>query len=305
MLKRRILKYILAILIILQPAKVLSQVQVSLPDTSAMNDTFIFIPVIVSDLTNQGIRSFEFTVSFNKKILKCEGIETEESISNAFTWSTDESIGKSQVSVKGSGLFALRGSGTLIYLKFKVVGRSGSTKLNWDSFKFNDGTTSVIESNGEFAVYGEKQLQIANFDNGSGYITVNDIKYELPYDQLLEQGKDYKLQAFADSSSTFSSWSGDVSTTQNPFLITLENDTDIEVSFILKQFKITTEISHENSGSVEGSGNYNYGETATLSASPNSDWNFINWTEDSEEISKENTYSFEVTTNRTLTANFS
>ena len=305
MIKRRILKYILVILIVLQPVKLLSQVNVSLPDTSAVGNTFLFIPVIVSDLANQRIRSFEFTVSFDKNILKCEGIETEGSISNAFSWSTDESIKKSKVSVKASGLFSLRGSGNLIYLKFKVVGRSGSTELSWDSFRFNDGTPSAIESNGQFTVYGERQLQIANNDNGLGFIKVNDIGFELPYDQLLEQGKDYKIEAYPDTSSTFSEWSGDISTTQNPFIITLENDTDLEVSFVLRQVEITTEISHENSGSVEGSGIYNYGETATISAFPNSDWNFVNWMEDSEEVSKENIYSFKVTKQRTLTANFS
>jgi hypothetical protein len=54
-----------------------------------------------------------------------------------------------------------------------------------------------------------------------------------------------------------------------------------------------------------GSGNFNYGETCVVTATPNTDYNFVNWTENGTAVSSDATYSFTVTGNRDLVANFS
>ena len=54
-----------------------------------------------------------------------------------------------------------------------------------------------------------------------------------------------------------------------------------------------------------GSGNFNYGETCVVTATPNADYNFVNWTENGTQVSAEATYSFTVTGDRDLVANFS
>ncbi len=57
-------------------------------------------------------------------------------------------------------------------------------------------------------------------------------------------------------------------------------------------------------GSVSGSGAYAQGATCTLTATPNSGYFFLNWTEDGSVVSYDATYSFTVNGDRNLVANF-
>ena len=57
-------------------------------------------------------------------------------------------------------------------------------------------------------------------------------------------------------------------------------------------------------GTVTGGGDYQPNTTCTLTATPNEGYIFTNWTENGEVVSTEATYSFTVTSDRTLVANF-
>ena len=57
-------------------------------------------------------------------------------------------------------------------------------------------------------------------------------------------------------------------------------------------------------GTVTGTGTYQEGATATLTATPNTGYKFVNWTKDGVEVSTEATYSLLVTENVALVANF-
>lgn len=52
-------------------------------------------------------------------------------------------------------------------------------------------------------------------------------------------------------------------------------------------------------------GNFNHGETCVVTATPNTDYHFVNWTENGSVVSSDATYSFTVTGDRDLVANFS
>ena len=54
-----------------------------------------------------------------------------------------------------------------------------------------------------------------------------------------------------------------------------------------------------------GNGNFNYGETCVVTATPNTDYHFVNWTENGTAVSSDATYTFTVTADRDLVANFS
>ena len=62
--------------------------------------------------------------------------------------------------------------------------------------------------------------------------------------------------------------------------------------------------SPEEGGIVNGGGGYGYSQTCTLTASANEDYSFVNWTKEGEVISCYETYSFVVTENVSLVANF-
>ena len=79
---------------------------------------------------------------------------------------------------------------------------------------------------------------------------------------------------------------------------------DISISRTAIAFNISASVNPSNSGTISGAGNYNYGATAELIATPETGYDFVNWTEGESEVSTEATYSFTVDSNRTLVANF-
>ena len=70
-------------------------------------------------------------------------------------------------------------------------------------------------------------------------------------------------------------------------------------------FSIAASVSPANSGTISGAGSYGSGETATLTATANTGYAFVNWTEDGTEVSTQATYTFTAESDRTLVANFS
>jgi hypothetical protein len=57
-------------------------------------------------------------------------------------------------------------------------------------------------------------------------------------------------------------------------------------------------------GTIAGTGAYPAGSAASLSATANAGFGFVNWTENGTQVSASNPYNFTVTANRTLVANF-
>ena len=70
------------------------------------------------------------------------------------------------------------------------------------------------------------------------------------------------------------------------------------------QYTINVSANPNNAGTVTGGGIYNQGQSCTVTATPNSDYTFTNWTENGNVISTNANYTFTVTGNRTLVANF-
>lgn len=68
--------------------------------------------------------------------------------------------------------------------------------------------------------------------------------------------------------------------------------------------QVTLEKSPAEGGIVSGAGTYYETETATVTAAANNGYIFVNWTENGAVVSTDAAYSFTVTSDRTLTANF-
>ena len=66
----------------------------------------------------------------------------------------------------------------------------------------------------------------------------------------------------------------------------------------------TIVVSAGQGGTVTGGGTYLAGDTCTVVATANVGYNFVNWTENGNQVSAEAEYSFAVTGNRSLVANF-
>ena len=69
-------------------------------------------------------------------------------------------------------------------------------------------------------------------------------------------------------------------------------------------YSISVSSNPVEGGVVNGGGNFLEGETCTVSAIPNTNYTFVNWTENGSIVSSSINYTFIVTNNRTLVANF-
>ncbi len=78
----------------------------------------------------------------------------------------------------------------------------------------------------------------------------------------------------------------------------------LEISFSNTGYDILARVNPVNGGTINGTGSYNYGETANLTAVPNDNFVFIDWTENDLQVSTDPNYSFAVTSDRKLCANF-
>jgi hypothetical protein len=76
------------------------------------------------------------------------------------------------------------------------------------------------------------------------------------------------------------------------------------INIIVKTAEITASILPANSGIVDGAGVYKSGQTVELTATANPDYEFSNWTINGSVVSNNRVYSFEVTQDTTLVANF-
>lgn len=111
--------------------------------------------------------------------------------------------------------------------------------------------------------------------------------------------------ATADTGYTFVNWvqDGQVVSSDPTYTFTVTADSTVKPVFSINSYTIS--LSSDGNGSVEGAGDYNFSSTATVTASPNTGYYFVNWTdEDGDEVSTSATYSFTVSGASSLKANF-
>jgi len=76
------------------------------------------------------------------------------------------------------------------------------------------------------------------------------------------------------------------------------------VGFMIDPHLVDVSVNNEEYGSATGGGMYEKNEIATVTAVANSGYKFVNWTIDGAEVSKNNPYSFTVTEDVEVVANF-
>jgi hypothetical protein len=113
-------------------------------DVAGKVGSTIAVPVIVGDTTGKGIGSYDFRVSFDPAVLRVASVEKADTLSERFTVTSNVNI-PGQVIVSGFGAEDLIGTGTLIWLRFDIVGEAGmSANLKWESFIFNETVPVLI-----------------------------------------------------------------------------------------------------------------------------------------------------------------
>ena len=138
-----------------------------------------------------------------------------------------------------------------------------------------------------------------NATNGS--VTTNPN----PTNGTYNDGAVVALTATPDAGYQFDGWSGDASGTTNPLNITMDADKTITANFSKIQHTLTINATN---GSVTASpaptnGTYDNGTVVTLTATPNANFGFVNWTGDLSGTT--NPITIIMSDDKNVTANFS
>ncbi|MBQ5548046.1 MAG: hypothetical protein IIT33_04310, partial [Prevotella sp.] len=121
-----------------------------------------------------------------------------------------------------------------------------------------------------------------------------------------DEGSTVTLTATANTGYTFSKWTknGTQVSTNATYSFTATANAAYVAVFTQNSYAITATANPTAGGTVTGSGTYNYGSTATLTATANSGYTFSNWTKNGTQVSTNATYSFTVTGAASYVANF-
>ncbi|MDD3742066.1 MAG: T9SS type A sorting domain-containing protein, partial [Lentimicrobiaceae bacterium] len=104
----------------------------------------------------------------------------------------------------------------------------------------------------------------------------------------------------------FVNWTenGVVVSTDSEYTFTVTSDRTLVANFETQTFTIIATASPVEGGTVTGAGNYAYNQTATLIATPAENFDFLTWSENGDVVSTNAEYTFIVTSDRSLVANF-
>jgi hypothetical protein len=72
----------------------------------------------------------------------------------------------------------------------------------------------------------------------------------------------------------------------------------------ITSYTVMTSISPPNGGTTSGAGTFTSGSTVTVNATPNAGYGFVSWTENGVVVSTAASYTFTVSSDRALVANF-
>ncbi|MFO8145750.1 MAG: ice-binding family protein [Gillisia sp.] len=176
----------------------------------------------------------------------------------------------------------------------------GTVVSNSSSYQFEmDGNIALV-ANFEEVVLGNFRINLSSSPiaggttNGSGQFTENST---------------VTVSALPNAGYVFVNWTEGatvVSTSSSYQFVLTENRTLVaNYSKIPEdQFAVVLSASPSVGGSVNGSGSYNAETNVTVTATPNTGYAFVNWTENGEEVSTNSSYTFELSANTTLVANF-
>ena len=148
--------------------------------------------------------------------------------------------------------------------------------------------TNVLEANG--AVF----FPCAGLRGGTSITQVN------AHGEYWSSSAIQKFWFYYNTSGSPQNWTGTVGY-QNHYGLSVRL---VYATSQIASYSINTGANPSNGGSVSGGGSYQQGSSCTVTATATPGYVFINWMEDGTVVSTSATYSFTVTGNRNLVANF-
>lgn len=169
----------------------------------------------------------------------------------------------------------------------------------------------------QFAYVGDKYFLLGSGDAAFTLLTADTAIYSVAASAspaasgtiagagLFPAGVTASLVATPATNFAFVSWTQNgavASSSANYSFATISNRT--LVANFAAGSAISTTVFPAPGGSTSGGGSYTNGASVTVTATTNANYKFVNWTENGAQVSTSKSYTFTVTTNRALVANF-
>ena len=185
-----------------------------------------------------------------------------------------------------------------------ATANTGYTFTNWTE------NGNVVSSNATytFNVEGNRNL-VANFTLNNYTVTVSANPSNggsVTGGGTFTYGQSCTVTATANTGYTFSNWTenGNVISSNADYTFTVEGNRNLVANFTAITYTITVSANPSNSGTTSGGGTYTHGQSCTVIATSADGYTYMNWTENGSVVSTDANYSFIVTSNRSLVANF-
>ena len=185
-----------------------------------------------------------------------------------------------------------------------AVANEGYTFVDWTE----DGQQVSTEPLLSFLVTANRDLQ-ANFIVNSYEISAEAWPMEggvVTGMGCYDFGTDATVVAVPHAHYAFVDWTEDGVTVSVSAEYTFEvnRSRHLVATFAQESYAVNVSVYPENAGTIEGGGNYTYGQMVTLVAHPKENYEFVEWTEEGHSVSDQPSMSFVVTQNRNLEAHF-
>ncbi len=119
-------------------------------------------------------------------------------------------------------------------------------------------------------------------------------------------GSSVTVTATANTGYAFVNWTegANAVSTSASYTFTLSANRTLVANFTAIPYTVVTSSAPAAGGTTSGGGTFNSGSSVTVTATANSNYAFVNWTEGANAVSTSASYTFTISANRTLVANF-
>ena len=265
--------------------------------TASANSGYTFVNWTENGSAVSSSSSYTFTLTGNRNLI---ANFTANQVNYTINVSASPSAGGT---VGGGGTFASGSSRTVT-----ASANSGYTFVNWTE----NGSAVSSSSSYTFTLTGNRNL-IANFSANQVNYTINvsaspSAGGTVGGGGTFASGSSRTVTASANSGYTFVNWTenGSAVSSSSSYTFTLTGNRNLIANFSANQVNYTINVSASPSagGTVGGGGTFASGSSRTVTASANSGYTFVNWTENGSAVSSSSSYTFTLLSNRTLVANF-
>ena len=192
-------------------------------------------------------------------------------------------------------------------IELKAEANLGYRFVNWTI----DGTEVSKQATFDYTMSAGDVTIVANFEKLSYKLTVqsNDSKAgTVTGGGTYEYGSEVTLKATPNEGYRFVNWTVDGKEVSKDQTFTYQipaKNVEIVANFEKQSYELTVQSSDSKAGTVTGGGTYEYGSEVTLKATPNEGYRFVNWTVDGKEVSKDQTFTYQIPAkNVEIVANF-